>query len=222
MHTESLSSARVAVRYILGEVSGPDEPVFVGDDLIDLKVLEALRFVKLHAASVLMEADVCLTSDKTDVFDECEDLVQGYLVGVFSLPRSSFLRLLDAWYDDWSFRPDVALYAHDRAYAKLGDPYTTGTPLSPVVSVVDDDLGRDAKTEIRLYTKPKWACKAHVRYVEPPTVSDSGDISVPLKLVDAMHYYAAGLCLLSLADNRAQELMGYGMGLMGVSNNKDK
>lgn len=224
MHKESLFEVRRAVRYILGELSGPDDAVFVEDGLIDEKTLEALRFVKGHADVSLMDADVVVvsTSDGSQ-FVERKDLVDGYTVGVFSLKGRSFYRLLGAWYEGWSWHLDTPVYENDKDYMKLYDPVTTGTPLSPKVSLVTryDESGEFK--EVRLYTKPKPKNNkpvglglAYLRYVETPSLT-GGEVRISEYLVDALHYYTAGLCLMALSDGRSEELMSYALGLMGVS-----
>lgn len=197
-----------SVRVILDEnkVSAPlkaidDIDALSLDDIIESKLLDAVRAVETDAPTYLLGAGNPLP-DTSILWDG----KVGYGSGSINLP-DDFMRLITFQMSDWVRAVTTAISEDDPQYELQSSRYEgiRGNYQNPIVAITLQSSGLvlefySCSSGPRVYVK-------RARYLSMPKVDENGGIDIPEKLHTAVVYYAAYLVALTMKDNIAESLL---------------
>lgn len=188
------------------------------DEIIESKIVEAVRRVHLEAPYYLLEGghDILDTGDdegeNTESFGDAihwEDLESGWVM----LP-DDFLRLVVFKMDDWEQAVYTAISVDDPEYEKQRSRFKgiRGTSQKPVCAIAVRPEGKVLEF---------YSCKtddAHVSravYVPYPEIDENNGIDISEKCYTAVIYTAAGLTMLACGEaDKASAMMEMAKGLL--------
>ena len=168
--------------------------------IIESKIIDALRFVNLHADAGYLEPTVI------DANVTAENGVVDY-----PLPED-FLRMLYAKLSDWLHVVTVPIFYTEKEYATLKNPITTGYPDNPKVAIT-------ANKHLELYTTKSSDAKLTFGYIGEAKPNNNNEWPIPEKVYRGVVYYIAGLTLLTYKDAHADALMNQAMMMIGAKTN---
>lgn len=200
------------------------------DSLVEEKSLEALRFVHGNAESSLLNPSTVVSAapseDTGSVVHALSSIASPFDSGKSYTPVSvdmtDYLRLVSAYVDGWSRKVTDYSDLDSEDYAMQGRYYTMGTPERPKVFV--DRMASSGGYFCLLYSASASNKTVTVKYMTEPVWSgtNTDELAVSDKLVDAFIYYLAGLVLMVRNDSHADDYFNQANIQMGVTAREGK
>lgn len=177
------------------------------DDIIESKVVDAVRMVELEAPTYRLGPGTSF--GETVAWDNAEGVGSGYVL----LP-TDFLRLVVFQMTDWNQAVYEPITPDDPRYKmqKSLFPGIKGNPERPVTVLVNKPTGM--ALEFFSCTAGEGTGIAIASYIPEPTITDN-TIDIPRQLRDAAVYYAAYLTAVTMEEiEQAEKLLTIGKSLM--------
>ena len=204
MRYESVDSIIADVKVCFDEIGLNEAEFLDGTDnsemnvIVESKIIDALRFVNLHADAGYLEPTVI-----EDASVSAENGVVDY-----PLPED-FLRMLYAKLSDWLHVVTEPILYTEKEYATLKNPITTGYPDNPKVAIT-------ANKHLELYTTKSSDAKLTFGYIGEAKKNNEDKWPIPDKLYRGVVYYTAGLTLLTYKDAHADSLLNQAITIIGA------
>lgn len=171
------------------------------DSVIKSCIAEAYRYISLNADDTMLEGKA-IESPKLEVDED--------LTGRIKLP-SDFLRLLTIRLSSWSTAPQI-VDEKSPEYLMQSNKWTCGTPLRPIVALVNTYEGR--QLELYKASSKDEKVKAFVYVPSLPEKFSYVDISVQTE--EAFIYYVAALTLVTFREDAADKFFKIASELLGL------
>lgn len=175
------------------------------DEIIESKVVDAVRLVESNAAHHLLGQGKTLTDGETEITWE-DQSKPGECAGRFKVKDNDFLRLVIFRMSDW-YRPATeAISEQDPEYLLQSSRLAgvRGNPQRPVVAVVHGTDGQEVEF---------FSCRAgegvriaQARYIPKPSVKD-GKVDISPLLHRAVVYRIASMAAMTIGATDAAAMM---------------
>lgn len=200
------------------------------DSLIEGKAIEALRFVHGNAETSLLspstEVSAAPSEEQGSVVHALTSVSSPFDAEKSYTPvrvdMTDYLRLVSAYVEGWSRKVTDYSDLDSEDYAMQGRYYTMGTPERPKVFV--DRMLSSGGYSCLLYSASASDKTVTVKYMTEPVWSgtNTDELAVSDKLVDAFIYYLAGLVLMVRNDSHADDYFNQANIQMGVTAREGK
>lgn len=190
-------------------VSISDNDTLLLDDLIKNKIVDAVRMVAVQAPGSMLDEGVDFSESDLVWPSGVDGIGWAYM----TLPKD-FLRLVYFKMSDWRRGVTEVIYPDNPLYARQKSRYAgvRGNPENPVCAIVT----KPPYKVLECYSS-NTAGKVSIevaRYLTMPEIDQQGIVNICQMLYRPVIYYLAGLVLMSLGDNRAENFINLSMNFM--------